>query len=216
MIHSCSEKSSKTARTLLKSMENDSNAHRLLNDRVGFRLYAAEHHLNRLKEIRELYGNIAEEHARIAVEMEIDCFLSQAIGAVDSLLYQINTVFDLGVPDNHFSIHAIQSGLSAKTKYIALLNELDNARKPGNWYSILNELRNQSMHRTFLKKVIVAHAYSEEPPRIKFLRIQKDIDGNPLEYEMNEEIIPYLESSLEKVSTLIHGIRKNAPLLQIA
>jgi hypothetical protein len=195
-------------------MKSSNDIHRLLNDRVEFRLHAAEHHLEQLKEIQSIHGSIAKEQARLEVEMEIDCFLSQVIGAVDSLLYQINNAFDLGVPDKGFSLQQIQSALSAKTKHISLLNELDEARQPGHWYSVLYELRNQSMHRTFLRKVIITHAFEEEPVRIKFLQIQQDIGGNPFEHEMNEEIIPYLEKSLEQVRSLISGIRKSVPILQ--
>jgi hypothetical protein len=45
----------------------------LLDDRVEFKLYAAEQHLNRLKEIENVYGDIAKYNARIEVEMEVDC-----------------------------------------------------------------------------------------------------------------------------------------------
>ena len=55
-------------------MQSDSSNHRLLNDRVAFRLHAAEHHLARLKEVERLYGDIAKDQARLDVEREIDCF----------------------------------------------------------------------------------------------------------------------------------------------
>ncbi|MGH9991869.1 MAG: hypothetical protein ACREAZ_04400 [Nitrososphaera sp.] len=187
---------------------------RLLNDRVAFRLYAAEQHLGRLKELETVHGGIAKSQARLEVEMVIDCFLSQIIGAVDSLLYQINSVFDLGVPHDRVWFQAVQSGLSAKTKQISLLNELDQARQPGNWFAVLSELRNQSMHRTFLRKVIIAHDFPPKPGQIKFLKVQKDFGGNPFDQVMQEDVIPYLESSLQKVESMIESIRKSEPMLQ--
>ena len=90
--------------------------------------------------------------------MEIDCFLSQVVGAVDSLLYLINSRLDLGVRENHVTFQDVQSALSAKTKQIGLLAELDQARQSGNWYSLLSELRNQSMHNSFLKKMVEVQA----------------------------------------------------------
>jgi hypothetical protein len=195
-------------------MQEDNNVHRLLNDRVAFRLHAAEQHLNRLKEIESLHGGIAKNQARLEVEMEIDCFLSQIVGAVDSLLLQINAAFDLGVSDNRLTFQDIQSGLSAKTKQIALLDELGRARQPGKWFSVLSELRNQSMHYTFLKKITVVHDFPTKPAQIRFLKLQRDSEGNPVEQEMQQEVIAYLEKSLEQVSTLINSVRKNSPLLQ--
>ena len=47
--------------------DNDNNTSKLLHDRVEFKLFAAERHLDRLKEI----GDIAKDNARIEVEVEI-------------------------------------------------------------------------------------------------------------------------------------------------
>ena len=44
-------------------MDSDDSPIHLLNDRVSFRLYAAEQHLIRLKEIEQLHGDIAKERA---------------------------------------------------------------------------------------------------------------------------------------------------------
>src|SRR5437867_7508877 len=167
-----------------------------------------------LKEIDRLHGGIAKNQARLKVEMEIDCFLSEIVGAVDSLLFQINSAFDLGISDNRVTFQDVQSALSAKTKHIALLDELDKARQPGKWYSALSELRNQSMYHTFLKKTIIVHDFPGKPAQIKFLKLQRDTEGNPVEQEMQQEVIPYLEKSLEQVSAMINSIRKNSPLLQ--
>jgi len=185
----------------------------MLNDRVAFRLFAAEQHLVRLKEIEKIHGDIAKDQTRLEVEMEIDCFLSQIVGAVESLLFQINSVFELGIPDDGVRFQEVQSGLSAKTKQISLLNELGDVRQRGEWYSVLSELRNQSRHSTFLRKVIIVHDFPPKPGQIRLLKVQKDIQGNPFEQVMQEEVIPYLEKSLEQVRFLIDNIRKASPSL---
>ena len=187
----------------------------LLNDRVSFRLYEAEQHLIKLKEIERLHGDIARESARLAVEMEIDCFLSQVVGAVDSLLYLINSRLDLGVRENHVTFQDVQSALSAKTKQIGLLAELDQARQSGNWYSLLSELRNQSMHNSFLKKMVEVQALTPKPAKLKLLKIQREFASNPSEAVIEEEVIPYLEKSLERVKAMINDIRQKEPLLQL-
>jgi hypothetical protein len=186
----------------------------LLDDRVEFKLYAAEQHLNRLKEIENVYGDIAKYNARIEVEMEVDCFLSQLAGAVDSLLFQINDRLDLGIPTERVNFANVQSALSAKTKKIDLLSPLDRARQRGNWYYMLSELRNQLVYRTFLKKVIPIHDFPPKRRQARFLNVLREFEGNPPDnIIMNMEVIQYLEKSLQQVRELIFSIRAREPLL---
>jgi hypothetical protein len=60
----------------------DSN---LLLDRVEFKIFAAEKHLNNLKEIELNFPNIEKIDAAIQMELEIDCFLAQLLGTLDCL-----------------------------------------------------------------------------------------------------------------------------------
>jgi hypothetical protein len=193
---------------------------RLLNDRVEFKLYAAEQHLNRLKDIENAYGDIAKDNARIEVEMEVDCFLSQLVGAVDSLLFQINDRLDLGIPTDRVNFANVQSALSAKTKNIDLLSPLDRARQYGNWYYLLSELRNQLVHKTFLKKVIIPgqDLPSPKPRQVRFLNVLGEFVGNknnnnPFENMMDMEVIQYLEKSLQQIRELVFLIRASEPSL---
>lgn len=196
--------------------DDEGHIKRLLDDRVEFKLYAAEQHLNRLKEIENTYGDIAKDNARIEVEMEVDCFLSQLVGAVDSMLFQINDRLDLGIPTDRVDFTNVQSALSAKTKKIDLLSPLDRARQHGNWYYILSELRNQLVHKTFLKKVIPPiHDFQPRPRQVRFLNILGEFEGNnPFDHVMDMEVIQYLEKSLQQVRDLIFSIRTSEPLLQ--
>ena len=198
----------------MTSLSDEGYIKRLLNDRVEFKLYAAEQHLNRLKEIENAYGDIAKDNARIEVEMEADCFLSQLVGAVDSLLFQINDRLDLGIPTDRVNFSDVQSALSAKTKKIDLLSPLDRARQHGNWYYMLSELRNQLVYRTFLKKAIPVHAFPQKPRQVRFLNVLREFEGNPFYHIMDMEIIQYLEKSLQQVRELIFSIRGSEPLLQ--
>jgi hypothetical protein len=198
----------------MTSLSDEGHLKRLLNDRVEFKLYAAEQHLNRLKEIENAYGDIAKDNARIEVEMEVDCFLSQLVGTVDSLLFQINDSLDLGIPTDRVDFANVQSALSAKTKKIDLLSPLDTARQQGNWYYMLSEQRNQLVHRTFLKKVISVHDSPTKPRQVRFLNVQRESEGNPFDHVMDMEIIQYLEKSLQHVRELIFSIRASEPLLQ--
>jgi hypothetical protein len=198
-------------------MLSDEEGHikRLLNDRVEFKLYTAEQHLNRLKEIENAYGDIAKYNARIEVEMEVDCFLSQLVGAVDSLLYQINDRLDLGVPTEQVNFANIQSALSSKTKLIDLLSPLDRARQYGNWYYIISKLQNNLIHGTFLKKGMSVHDLPPKPRQIRLLNTLREFgEGNTFDHVIDMEVIQYLEKSLHQVRELIFSIRASEPLLQ--
>ena len=66
----------------------------LLTDRVKFKVFAAQMHLNKLQEIKIDELNVDKVDARVPLELVIDCFLSQILGAVDCLLMLINTRLD--------------------------------------------------------------------------------------------------------------------------
>ncbi len=186
----------------------------LLNDRIEFKLYAAKQHLNKLKEIANVYGEISKSDARIDIEIEVDCFLLQLIGAVDSLLFQINHRLDLGIPTDHVNFATVQSALNAKTKNIDLLSALDSARQQGNWYNILSGLSNQSVHSTFLEKVISAHDFTPKNKQLHFLDRKREFEGNSFDHIVDREVVPYLEKSLQQVRELISSIKEREPLLQ--
>jgi hypothetical protein len=187
---------------------SEGHVEKLLANRVEFKLYAAEQHLNRLKEIENAYGDIAKDNVRIEVEMEVDCFFSQLVGAVDSLLLQLNDKLELGIPTDRVNFANVQSALSAKTKKIDLLSELDAARQPRNWYYLLSELRNQSVRRTFIKKITDIHTFSSKPSELRFMKVQRKIEGNPFDHVIDMEVIPYLEKSLRQVREIISSIRE--------
>ena len=139
------------------------------------------------------YNDLALNDIRMSVEMEIDSFLCQMIGTVDSLLFRINDTFSLMISSDRIEIDKIQSALSAETKSIDLLNDLDSANQHGNWYWTIRQLRNYSLGNSLISKEAfeVLANYTKT----------------------NMKIIPYFEQSLEYLERLIEGIRKREPKL---
>ena len=135
----------------------------LLSDRVEFKLYAAEYHLNNLKSIAAEHGDIAKDAIRIDVELEIDCFLAELIGAVDALLIQINEKLGLGLGIEEVKCGSVQSRLNSNTKDIDLLEELNKASDYDEWFWRLKEFRNNTLHRAALKKATAVHASTDRP-----------------------------------------------------
>jgi len=124
------------------------------------------------------------------VEMEIDSFLYQMIGTVDSLLFKINETFSLMIPPDRIEIDKIQSALSSETKSIDLLNDLDRANQYGNWYWTIRQLGNYSLGNS-----LISQQAFEEANYTK----------------TNMKIIPYFEQSLESLEKLIESVRKREP-----
>ena len=162
-------------------------------DRISFKLHACRQHLRNLKDIVLRYNDLTLNDVRISAEMEIDSFLYQMIGTVDSLLFKINDKFGLMIPSDRIEIDKIQSALSAETKSIDLLNDLDRANQYGNWYWTIKQLRNYSLGNSLISpeasEVLVNYT------------------------KTNMKIIPYFEQSLEYLEKLIESIRKREPKL---
>src|SRR6266516_4439293 len=165
-------------------------------DRVGFKLYACQRHLKNLKNIESKYGNLASADVRLSAEIEVDCLLSQMIGTVDSLLIEINDKLELGISIDKVEMVAVLSGLLAKTKKIELLEDLDNASQYGNWYWLVQQLRNYSFHSSLI--LIPANSTRLYLPRMPTSSVS---DSTSI------ELIPYLEQSLNKLKKLIENIR---------
>jgi hypothetical protein len=125
--------------------------------------------------------------------MEIDSFLYQMIGTVDSLLFKINDKFGLMIPSDKIEIDKVQSALLAETKSIDLLNDLDKANQYGNWYWTIKQLRNYSLGNSLISQEAfeVLTSYTKT----------------------NMKLIPYFEQCLDYLEKLIESIRKREPKL---
>src|SRR4029079_9823519 len=119
----------------------------LLADRVKFKIFAAQIHLKKLRDIKVDESNVDNVDPRVELELEIDCFLLQILGAVDCLLMLINTRLDLGISIEKVDLATIQSALNAATKNIGLFTEIREALEHNSWIWILREFRNQMMQK---------------------------------------------------------------------
>jgi hypothetical protein len=162
-------------------------------DRISFKLHACREHLRILKDIELRYNDLALNDIRMSAEMEIDSFLYQMIGTVDSLLFRINDTFSLMIPSDRIEIDKIQSALSAETKSIDLLNDLDRANQYGNWYWTIKQLRNYSLGNS-----LISEQASEALANYT---------------KTNMKIIPYFKQSLKYLEKLVESIRKREPKL---
>ena len=168
---------------------------RFQTDRISFKLYACRQHLRKLRDIELRYSNLTSNdrvNAGIDLDMEIESLLYQMIATVDSLLFKINDKFDLNIPPDRIEIDKIQSALSAETKNIDLLNDLDKANQYGNWYWTIKQLRNYSLENSLISQ----EAFNVLANYTK----------------TNTRVIPYFEQSLDNLEKLIESVRKREPL----
>jgi hypothetical protein len=84
----------------------------LLTSYRNFRA-ACERRLEKLENIELKCGSLGSVHALRSADIEVDSFLCQMIGTLDSLLFKINDKFRLGIPIDRVEIDNVQSGLSA-------------------------------------------------------------------------------------------------------
>ena len=181
----------------------------LLADRVTFKIFAARFHLKKLQEIKLDESNVDKVDPRVELELEIDCFLLQILGAVDCLLMLINTRLDLGISKEKVDLATIQSALNAGTKNISLLTELHEALEYNSWLWILREFRNQTMQRPSKQ---VQDFLLEDGANSTWSKEQNKSAGNHNDY-INKNLIAYFDRSLVRVSELIETIRMKEPLL---
>jgi hypothetical protein len=147
-----------------------------------------------LKDIELKYKDLDSSEIRTSIEIEIDSFISQIIATVDSLLFKINNKLRLSIPADSIEIYKVQSALSSETKSFDLLNDLNDANQPGNWYWTINQLRNYSLDNSL---------------------ISQDAFELLADYtKTNMKLIPYFEQSLNHLEKLIENIRIREPMLQ--
>ena len=182
----------------------------LLTDRVKFKVFAAQMHLNKLQEIKIDELNVDKVDPRVPLELEIDCFLSQILGSVDCLLMLINTRLDLGISIEKVDLATIQSALNSGTKNIGLLTELHEALEHNSWLWILREFRNQTMQRPSKE---VQDFLLEDRATSTSSKDQNKSTGNYDEY-INKNLLAYFERSLGRVRELIDIIRMKESLLK--
>jgi hypothetical protein len=146
-----------------------------------------------LKDFELKYQDPISNDVVTSAEIEVDSFLCQMIGTVDSLLFRINDKFGLSIPSDRIELDKIQSALSAETKSIDLLNDLDKANQYRNWYWTIKQLRYYSLENSLIS--------------------QEAFEVLANYTKTNVKVIPYFEQSLDHLEKLIESIRKREPVL---
>jgi hypothetical protein len=182
----------------------------LLENRVKFKLYSAKNHLNNLRSFKQTDNvKIRTSEGRVTWEIEIECFLFHIIGVKDSLLVQINDKLGLGINAKEVDLGKVNSELNARGKG-ALIADLNKAvspitsNTPAGWLWMLNELRNQSTHRSLINVQFKVEVGSSDEPKVYFV----------IDPEQKLEVIPFLEQSLKDMKDLVENIKNVEPLLR--
>ena len=181
----------------------------LLLDRVEFKLFAAEKHLNNLKEFELNFPNIEKNDVAIQMELEIDCFLAQLLGSLDCLLLLINTRLELGIDSGKVDIATIQSALNSRTKNISLLTDLHQASQHNSWLWILKEFRNQTMQRPSIE---VQDTLFEHMTTSKKEGLRMSIRTS--DKYINKNTIRFFQQSVNRVKEMVNSIRMKEPMLK--
>jgi hypothetical protein len=187
---------------------NANNDSDLLLDRVEFKIFAANEHLNNLQEIQSNHPDTQKIDTALKREMEIDCFLAQILGTLDCLLMLINSRLELGIESERIDLATIQSALSARTKNISLLTEMHQASTYDGWLWVLKEFRNLTMQRP--SKDVQYFLFGDT------IRSTKDYQNDTIrssEEFINKDLIRYFQQSLKQVRQLVNSIRVKEPML---
>jgi tetrahydromethanopterin S-methyltransferase subunit G len=181
---------------------------KLLEDRIEFKLWSAQQHFDKLRDIGDLYGNVIGKY-RVYAEDELDCYFAQIIGARDSLLMLINDELKLGLNERNVRLDSVEEKLTSKNKHHIIDELIKLGEDKTSWYWMLNEFRNRSIHRGMLSKL--AHrSITEDINKGTSSSSAKDYLHKPPDYEtpMEEEIVSYLSTSLRNMRNLLTNIRE--------
>jgi len=175
----------------------------LLENRIEFKFYAAEKHLQLLSDMEAKGESPNNSVDRLNWELEIEELLFHLIGAMDCLLLRINERLNLGLENRKVNAINVCKKLRLK-KRNDLIKELWDLVNPHNpvhsWLKILTDLRNTGTHRS-----IINLSFAGGNTRITFVEDPKS----------DLEIIPYLDDRIQRMRDLIDNIIRKEPLLRI-
>jgi hypothetical protein len=180
------------------------------HSRTGFKVNAADYHLEKLKEIESRVGGLIGEE-RFSAEVELSAFFHELIGALDSLLFEINYALELGIPDREVCRQEVNRRLKDKgIDNKALLREVNKIDEKDSWLWRLNNYRNSATHMDLIPKHIhialtedVGQGVSKEEFRRAYLL--KD-PFNPQDGFLDQDVISYCKDSLEKIIKMIEDV----------
>jgi hypothetical protein len=174
---------------------------RLLEDRIEFKFYAVEKHLQILSDMEAKGETPNNPKARVNWEIEIEELLFHLIGAMDCLLDRINERLNLKLETRNVTTINVCKKLrmNKRNDLIKELWDLLNPRNPvRSWLKIVTDLRNTGTNRSIIN---VRFAKGN-----MHISLMEDSDSNL-------EIIPYLDDRIQKMRDLIDTIISREPLL---
>ena len=170
--------------------------------RVQFKLDAARYFLDRLKELEQKAGSLVGPGIkRHDVELNLDAFLYEVVGALDPLLQEINLAFGLGYKLKEVSMSNIIAKLPQGSRLRKTLVTADEDTK--GWFYRLREYRNHSAHRKVIGFVINVTVGKGNGYEGEYLH--KD----PLDTSKggaDEKVIQYCHNSINRMEHLIDEI----------
>lgn len=174
----------------------------LLENRIEFRFYAAEKHLQALTDMLAKGETPNNSVGRLNWELEIEELLFHLVGAMDCLLVRINERLNLGLENRKVNAINVCKKLRLK-KRNDLIKELWYLLNPHNrvrsWLKILTDLRNTGMHRS-----IINISFAGGNMNITFVE----------DPQADSDIIPYLDDQIQRMRDLIDSIIRKEPLLR--
>lgn len=174
----------------------------LLENRIEFKFYAAEKHLQALTDMQAKGETPNNSVGRLNWELEIEELLFHLVGAMDCLLVRINERLNLGLENRKLNAINVCKKLRLK-KRNDLIKELWYLLNPHNrvrsWLKILTDLRNTGMHRS-----IINISFAGGNMNITFVE----------DPQADSDIIPYLDDHIQRMRDLIDNIIRKEPLLR--
>jgi hypothetical protein len=174
----------------------------LLENRIEFKFYAAEKHLQALTDMQAKGETPNNSVGRLNWELEIEELLFHLVGAMDCLLVRINERLNLGLENRKVNAINVCKKLRLK-KRNDLIKELWYLLNPHNrvrsWLKILTDLRNTGMHRS-----IINVSFAGGNMNITFVE----------DPQADSDIIPYLDDHIQRMRDLIDNIIRKEPLLR--
>lgn len=174
----------------------------LLENRIEFKFYAAEKHLQALTDMQAKGETPKNSVGRLNWELEIEELLFHLVGAMDCLLVRINERLNLGLENRKVNAINVCKELRLK-KRNDLIKELWYLLNPHNsvrsWLKILTDLRNTGIHRS-----IINISFAGGNMNITFVE----------DPQADSDIIPYLDDRIQRMRDLIDNIIRKEPLLR--
>jgi len=177
----------------------DSRLFLQFHERVQFKLDASRYFLDRLKELEQKAGSLVSSGIkRHDVELNLDAFLYEVVGALDPLLQEINVAFTLNLKQEDVCINSIIDNLP-KGSQVRKTLATHHGDTQG-WFWRLREYRNHSAHR----KIIGFSIYvgGTEDGDVYLHKDPRDISKG----RADETVIQYCQNSVERMEQLLDEI----------